>query len=54
MHLAFNAKKQFKKSRASVYGKAKSTRVNKKKLSSENSNTEQSKSNEHNIRRFFR
>ena len=43
-HLVFDAKKQFKKSRAFVNRKQKSVRVNKKKLSSENSNTEQNKS----------
>ena len=43
-HLVFDAKKQFKKSRASVDRKEKSARINKKKISSENSNTEQNKS----------
>ena len=40
----FDVKKQFKKSRASVDRKEKSARVNKNKISSENSNTEQNKS----------
>ena len=40
----FDAKKQFKKSRASVDTKEKSVRVNEKKISSENSNMKQNKS----------
>ena len=39
----FDAKNQFKKSRASDDRKEKSVRVNKKKVSSENSNSEQNK-----------
>ena len=42
-HLVFDAKKK-KKSRATVDRKEKSVRVNKKKISPENSNTEQNKS----------
>ena len=43
-HLVFDAKKLFKKSRAFIDRKEKSVRVNKKKISSENSNLEQNKS----------
>ena len=42
-HLVFDAKKLFKKSRAFIDRKEKSVRVNKKKISSENFNTEQNK-----------
>ena len=43
-HLVLDAKKQLKKSRAFLDRKEKSARVNKKKVSSENCNTEQNKS----------